>query len=738
MISKDKILILILILAFLLRFIGLLPNIDHPDEGYVQIKSWDLVKNVITKNDFNPHTFKYGSLFFYYQSLTAFPILYTNYFLSNTNVLLSSSFTSKALDFSLFHEEAVRKFSDALTWAGRAEVALLGFLSVLLLYLIGKKLFNGEVGLLAAFFLAISPLHVRDSHYITTDIPLIFFILLSFYFLILIWQEKKLKWFILSGLFLGLGSTVRYFPIAYLAYPVALFLSFEKKKAWFFKVFLSVVFIMLGIFLGIPFLFLDPHGPSLFIGDMEKYVLPWYSTSITNFVFSIGKSNLPLSSLLPHFFRPFYFAQFFFFGLGPLLSLTSLLGIVAVFLISKKKLLFLLIIPAITFIYISSYIPSSYERLVIPIIPFMAIFAAFFTHLLLEKFRKLNPKRKVFIIGGVFLILVLQPLVISLTSVASCSRETVQKQSSKWIDQNIGDQAKIGYVTLISFPSTRIFADYVPLEPDREISLEEARNLNLDHAFLNGNRIDYITYPFFVNYFFPSSELYENSYYNLVLKEYASRAKLLKKLDKPFMCDSHRIFYFKLPEQLEQQKKLLKNNNFGWAIQSFNRNDSFIKSDDTTLTFGQNNVPLSPPRLHTDKILIKGGEIYTFSAQIKSDDLARVILRMDFYTSKDKSLNNAIEKAADEIKKGWLLFWEGSTAVYFEKKIFEESIFEDQRFPGEVIALSPRVKLKNKWQEIVITAKAPKNSKFAILSFQNTGTEKSTIDISNVQFLGRL
>lgn len=738
MIGKDKILIIILTLAFLLRFIGLMPNIDHPDEGYVQIKSWNLVKNVITKGDFNPHTFKYGSLFFYYQALTAFPILYTNYFLSNLNVLLSSSFTSKALDFSLFHEEAVRKFSNVLTWAGRAEVALLGFLSILLLYLIGKKLFNREVGLLAAFFLAISPLHVRDSHYITTDIPLIFFILLAFYFLILVWQDKKLKWFILSGLFLGLGSTVRYFPIAYLAYPIVLIFSFEKRRPWLLKVFLSAVFIIIGIFLGVPFLFLDPHGPALFSGDMEKYVLPWYSTSLTNFIFTLGKEPVQLTALLPQYFRPFYSAQFFFFGLGPLLSLISIFGIIAVFLVSKKKLLLILIIPLLTFIYISSYIPSSYERLVIPIIPFMAIFAAFFVHLLFEKSRKLHVKIKPFFIGGIFLVLVLQPFVISLSAVASCSRKTVQKESSEWIDQNIKDQAKIGYVTLISFPSTRNFAEYKPLEPDREISLEEARSLNLDHAFLNGNRLDYVSYPFFVNFFFPGNELYENSYYHLVLKEYMSRAKLLKKLDKPFMCDSHRIFYFKLPEKLEQQKNLIKDNNFEWSIQPFGKNDSNLKSTEATLIFEQKNVNFTPPRLYSNKILINEEEIYTFSARIKSTDSARVFLRMDFYTPKEQSLNTGAQKTVGEIKKRWLLFWEGSTPVYYEKKILQEKFFDNQRLPGEVIALSPRIKLNSEWQEIFITAKAPQDSKYVILSIQNTNTNKSTINISNAKFLGQL
>ena len=191
---QNKILMLILLVAFLFRFIGLTPNIDHPDEGYVQIKSWDLVKNIVISFDFDPHSFKYGTLFFYLQSLVYFPILYVTYFLSNVNIFFSSSFSSQGLDFTSFHTEAIRKFSELLTLVCRAEVALFGFLIVLVIYLIGKKLFNKNVGLLAALFLAISPLHVRDSHYITTDVPMVFCILLALFFIIKLREENKLKW----------------------------------------------------------------------------------------------------------------------------------------------------------------------------------------------------------------------------------------------------------------------------------------------------------------------------------------------------------------------------------------------------------------------------------------------------------------------------------------------------------------------------------------------------------------
>ena len=73
-VKRNRLLVLILILAFALRFIGILPNISHPDEGILQIYSWNLVKNVLSGGDFNPHIFKYGSLNFYAHALVSAPI----------------------------------------------------------------------------------------------------------------------------------------------------------------------------------------------------------------------------------------------------------------------------------------------------------------------------------------------------------------------------------------------------------------------------------------------------------------------------------------------------------------------------------------------------------------------------------------------------------------------------------------------------------------------------------------
>ena len=48
---------------------------------------------------------------------------------------------------------------------------------VALVHAIARPLFGVSAGLLAALFMAVAFLHARDSHYATTDVPMVFFVM---------------------------------------------------------------------------------------------------------------------------------------------------------------------------------------------------------------------------------------------------------------------------------------------------------------------------------------------------------------------------------------------------------------------------------------------------------------------------------------------------------------------------------------------------------------------------------
>jgi len=99
---------------------------------------------------------------------------------------------------------------------GRSETALIlpvfiaSIITVILTYLIAKKLWGYWEGVLSALFLAIFPMDIVHASTLTNDIILSAFISLSFYFFIKSKKEEKgLSFAFWSGLILGLSTQVK-------------------------------------------------------------------------------------------------------------------------------------------------------------------------------------------------------------------------------------------------------------------------------------------------------------------------------------------------------------------------------------------------------------------------------------------------------------------------------------------------------------------------------------------------
>jgi hypothetical protein len=93
---------------------------------------------------------------------------------------------------------------------GRTVVATCGVISVYLMYRLGKEAFSRPVGLLAALFLAVEPLHVRYSHVAVTDVPATMFGLLA---LLLFLRAARLgspRTLLLGALAAGLATGTKY------------------------------------------------------------------------------------------------------------------------------------------------------------------------------------------------------------------------------------------------------------------------------------------------------------------------------------------------------------------------------------------------------------------------------------------------------------------------------------------------------------------------------------------------
>lgn len=184
----------ILFLALVSRLWGIdfgLPHLEaRPDEFEVVRRAIRLLSG-----DLNPHFFHYPSLYFYTLGL-----LYALWGAAST--VLGGSWAE------LLREAAVEPGGFILV--ARYVSAIAGVATVYVVYRIGKRVQGAPAGLLAAGFLAVAHLHVRDSHFATTDVTLTLFLAAAALHLIDVAEHGTLRSYIWAGIFTGLAVSTKY------------------------------------------------------------------------------------------------------------------------------------------------------------------------------------------------------------------------------------------------------------------------------------------------------------------------------------------------------------------------------------------------------------------------------------------------------------------------------------------------------------------------------------------------
>lgn len=115
---------------------------------------------------------------------------------------------------------------------GRIFSAVSGALSAVLLFLMAKRVYSRRVGFLAALFLALNFMHIRESQYSRPDILGGVFMALAFMAIV---SLKNKKDYLLAGIYTGLAASAKY-QFILLIFPalVAHFIPepSEEKKSW--------------------------------------------------------------------------------------------------------------------------------------------------------------------------------------------------------------------------------------------------------------------------------------------------------------------------------------------------------------------------------------------------------------------------------------------------------------------------------------------------------------------------
>lgn len=110
---------------------------------------------------------------------------------------------------------------------------IFGTANLVLTYLIGKKLFNKDVGVIAAALLAITPIVIAMDATAYLDTILTFFILFGIYVMLLFTEQGQRKYLLFSGILFGLAILTKFYAAAIFALLVIwlIYFIFAKKNS---------------------------------------------------------------------------------------------------------------------------------------------------------------------------------------------------------------------------------------------------------------------------------------------------------------------------------------------------------------------------------------------------------------------------------------------------------------------------------------------------------------------------
>ncbi|MDO8551529.1 MAG: glycosyltransferase family 39 protein [bacterium] len=396
---ENIILVFIVLLGAFLRFYNL--NWDdghffHPDERNIA----NAVSRIRFFTQLNPDFFAYGSLPIYlYRAV------------------------GEVFVFLTKNPKWVSEW-ESVNLIGRGASAFFSTSTIFLIYLLGKKLWQKEVGILAALLAALTVSLIQAAHFDVTESMLTFWLTLITILSLIIAKKPLFNMYVKTGVVIGLAvatkiAAVSFVPIFLLAHFIP---YFRKIKLYPYLVLALTLSIFIFTIVS-PYVFLDY---TKFFESMN------YETGVAS-----GRSKvvyvLQFEKTTPYLFQ----LKNLIWQMGPvaLVGLAGILVLTYLFIKKKDKKLFIfLIFPFLYFGYFGSWY-TKFIRYMVPLIPFLCLSAAW---LMIKMERKWER------VGFIFNMLILAITVLwSLAFFSIYTREQTRITASKWIYQNIPAESKI-------------------------------------------------------------------------------------------------------------------------------------------------------------------------------------------------------------------------------------------------------------------------------------------------------
>ena len=487
------ILFLILLAALLVRLIGLgwyLPHTYELDEYYTIEKTF----NILGQGSLDTRSFMWPPLNFYIQAAG-----YRLYHLWRVLTESVQSLSPQSLS-SLNKTE--------IFLVGRFTTVLYGLGTVILVYVIGQRMYSRKVGLLASLFLAFTLLHVRYSRLIRPDVPMTFFITLSFLCIYLIYERGKIRDYILATLFTGFSIATKYTG-ALLIVPVFLthfFRGLKERKSLFSiffnkKVLLIVLFIVGGFFIATPYGFVN-----------YRYLFSTMRGMLRGLNQATANNQGEISSWL------YYIIDALNKGMGQPLQIFSLAAVIFAIFRHRKRDILLISFPLTYYLVMGAFL-RHFDRYILPVVPFLVIAAAMFLVEMASKISHLKARQNLAILG-LTLAVILFPAVRVIRYVDLMTQQGTGLQAKEWIEDNIPRGKSVVY---------EIYSP--PLSGYIERDVDKVGLYSLD--YYKRERIDYIIINNFSSDRYLNTRLERFEGIKLNYQEIEAECELVKQFDPP-------------------------------------------------------------------------------------------------------------------------------------------------------------------------------------------------------------
>lgn len=308
--------------------------------------------------------------------------------------------------------------------------ALLSSLTIILVFLVGQKIWEKKVGLIASFLTAFTVSLIQTAHYGVTESMLVFWLMIILFLSLKLLEQPTLKEYLRLGLIFGLAVATKVSALSFLIIPILahFFVSFKERKQFkYLNYQLRLLFSIIISFL--TFIFFSPY---VFLSWKSFRESMDYESGVAT-----GKLKvvyvLQFEKTFPYLFQ----LKNLIWQAGPVAILGFIAFLFLIFLAIKKRdkhLLIFLSFPILYFAYIGSWY-TKFIRYMVPLIPFIILSTAWFL---------VEIQKKWHLLGKIILTLALfSSLLWSIAFFSIYTKESTRITASRWIYQNIPKESKI-------------------------------------------------------------------------------------------------------------------------------------------------------------------------------------------------------------------------------------------------------------------------------------------------------